>query len=97
MLFLVVDVQWIDRSSARVLVFVARRLRAESVGRVFSARHVQEDLAGLPLLLLRGLGEPDARVLLDCLLPGPIDPRVRDQIVAETRGNPLALHELPAA
>jgi DNA-binding CsgD family transcriptional regulator len=92
---LVDDVQWIDRASAQVLAFVARRLDAESVGVVFGLRKPSDDLAGLPELALDGLREEDARSLLDSVLPGPLDVRVRDRIVAETRGNPLALLELP--
>ena len=92
---LVDDQQWLDHASAQVLAFVARRLGAESVGLVFAARVPSGDLAGLPELVVRGLREADARALLDSVLTGPIDARVRDQIVAETRGNPLALLELP--
>jgi DNA-binding CsgD family transcriptional regulator len=92
---LVDDEQWIDRTSAQVLGFVARRLGAESVGMVFAARAPSEDLAGLPELRVGGLGEGDARALLDSVLIGPLDARVRDRIVAETHGNPLALLELP--
>src|SRR5208282_3275822 len=69
-------------------------LGAESVGLVFAARVPGEELAGLPELAVDGLGEGDARALLDSVLTGPLDERVRDQIVAETRGNPLALLEL---
>ncbi|WP_433297424.1 ATP-binding protein [Pseudonocardia sp. CA-142604] len=92
---LVDDEQWLDHASAQVLAFVARRLGAESVGFVFAARAPGGALAGLPELAVRGLREADARALLDSVLTGPIDGRVRDQIVAETRGNPLALLELP--
>jgi DNA-binding CsgD family transcriptional regulator/tetratricopeptide (TPR) repeat protein len=92
---LVDDEQWLDRASAQVLGFVARRLGAESVGLVFAARVVSGDLAGLPELVVGALREADARTLLDSVLTGPIDARVRDQIVAEARGNPLALVELP--
>ncbi len=92
---LVDDQQWLDHASAQVLAFVARRLGAESVGLVFAARVPSSDLAGLPELVVRGLPEADARALLDLVLTGPIDGRVRDQIVVETRGNPLALLELP--
>src|SRR2546426_3171331 len=91
---LVDDQQWLDRASAQALGFVARRLAAESVGLVFAARVPGEELAGLPELVVRGLREGDARALLDSVLTGPLDERVRDQIVAETRGNPLALLEL---
>jgi DNA-binding CsgD family transcriptional regulator len=92
---LVDDEQWLDQASAQVLAFVARRLGAESVGLVFAARVPSRDLAGLPELVVRGLRKADAGALLDSVLRGPLDARVRDQIVAETRGNPLALLELP--
>ena len=91
---LVDDEQWLDRASAQVLAFVARRLQAESVGLVFAARATSDDLAGVPELVVEGLGEGDARALLDSVLTAPLDTRVRDQIVSETRGNPLALLEL---
>ena len=89
------DEQWLDSASAQVLAFVARRLGAESVGLVFGARVPTGDLAGLPELVIGGLREEDARALLDSALTGPLDARVRDQIVAEAHGNPLALLELP--
>ena len=89
------DEQWLDRASAQVLAFVARRLEAESVGLVLAARAPSDELAGLPELLVEGLGDDDARALLESALAGPLDARVRDQIVTETRGNPLALLELP--
>jgi DNA-binding CsgD family transcriptional regulator len=89
------DEQWLDHASAQVLAFVARRLAAESVGLVFAARVPSDDLAGLPELVVEGLREGDAGALLDSVLPGPLDERVRDRIVAETHGNPLALLELP--
>ena len=89
------DQQWLDRASAQALGFAARRLAADPVGLVFAARIPGEELAGLPELAVEGLAEGDARVLLDSALTGPLDTRVRDQIVAEARGNPLALLELP--
>src|SRR5215470_824227 len=92
---LVDDAQWLDRASAQVLAFVARRLGAESVALVFAARVLGGDLAGLPELMVEGLGDEDARALLGSALTGPLDERVRDQFIAETRGNPLALLELP--
>jgi DNA-binding CsgD family transcriptional regulator len=95
MVCLIDDEQWLDHASAQVLAFVARRLGAESLGLVFGARLPSSDLAGLPELMVAGLREEDARALLDSVLTGPLDPRVRDQIIAETRGNPLALLELP--
>lgn len=95
LLCLVDDEQWLDRASAQVLAFVARRLGAESVGLVFAARVPSDELTGLPELVVAGLPEADARTLLNSVLTGPLDQRIRDQIVAETRGNPLALLELP--
>ncbi|TMR33923.1 helix-turn-helix transcriptional regulator [Actinomadura geliboluensis] len=95
LLCLVDDEQWLDRTSVQVLAFVARRLGAESVGLVFGTRVSGGDLAGLPELPVNGLPDTDARALLDTALTGPMDERVRDQILAEARGNPLALLELP--
>jgi DNA-binding CsgD family transcriptional regulator len=95
LLCLVDDGQWLDRASAQVLAFVARRLGAESLGLVFAASAPTRELAGLPDLVVEGLRDQDARALLDCALTGPIDTRVRDQIIAEAHGNPLALLELP--
>src|ERR1700729_1351236 len=89
------DEQWLGRAPGQTLGFVARRLPAEPVGLVFGARVAGAELAGLPELVVEGLPEEDARALLDSALTGPLDPRVRDLIVAETRGNPLALLELP--
>jgi DNA-binding CsgD family transcriptional regulator len=89
------DEQWLDRASVAALAFVARRLQAESVGLVFAARTPSEDLAGLPQMVVQGLRESDARALLDSALTGPMDAGVREQILSETRGNPLALVELP--
>jgi DNA-binding CsgD family transcriptional regulator len=89
------DEQWLDRASAQVLAFVARRLVAESVALVFAARVPSDEVAGLPELLVEGLGEGDARALLEGVVTGPLDPGVRDQLVSEARGNPLALLELP--
>jgi DNA-binding CsgD family transcriptional regulator len=91
------DEQWLDRASAQVLGFVARRLAAESVGLVFAARVPTSDVAGLSQLPVVGLGAADARALLDAELTVPLDGWVRDQLVAETRGNPLALLEWPRA
>jgi DNA-binding CsgD family transcriptional regulator len=89
------DAQWLDRESAQALAFVARRLMAESVVMVFAAREPGQELAGLPELVVEGLGGADARALLGTVIRGPLDARVRDRIIAETRGNPLALLELP--
>ena len=94
---LVDDAQWLDRASAQVLAFVARRLLAESVALVFGSRQPSRDdeLSGLPELVVEGLGYGDARALLESAVAGPLDDRIRDRIIAETAGNPLALLELP--
>ena len=92
---LIDDEQWLDRASAQALGFTARRLGADPIGLVFAGRGPGPGLAGLPALEVGGLRDEDARALLDAALPGPLDARVRDLIVAETRGNPLALLELP--
>ncbi|QRP50424.1 LuxR family transcriptional regulator [Amycolatopsis sp. FDAARGOS 1241] len=95
LLCLIDDQQWLDRASKEVLAFVARRLDAESVGMVFGVRDPGQELCGLPELVVGGLPDADARELLASVLPAPLDTRIRDQIVAETRGNPLALIEIP--
>jgi DNA-binding CsgD family transcriptional regulator len=94
---LVDDAQWLDRASAQALAFVARRLLAERIAIVFAVREPNDagELTGLPELVVGGLADEDARWLLASAMPGRLDERVRDQIVAETRGNPLALLELP--
>jgi DNA-binding CsgD family transcriptional regulator len=91
------DAQWLDRTSAQVLGFVARRLQAESVVLLFAVRAPSEleELAGLPELLVEGLDDADARALLASVITGRVDEQVVERIVAETRGNPLALLELP--
>ncbi len=89
------DAQWLDRASAQVLAFVGRRLLAEPVAMVFGARELSQEFADLPVLPVEGLGDADARALLASVIPGRLDERIVDQIVAETRGNPLALLELP--
>src|SRR5437899_12541952 len=94
LLCVVDDEQWLDRASADVLAFVARRLGAESVGLILAARAVSDELAGLPELVVGELSEVEAGALLDSILTAPLDPRVREQIVSETRGIPLAMLEL---
>jgi DNA-binding CsgD family transcriptional regulator len=89
------DAQWLDRASAQALGFVARRLLAEPVALLFAARETTDAFAGLPELLIAGLGDAEARKLLASVIPGRLDDRVADQLVAEARGNPLALLELP--
>ncbi|WP_112267291.1 helix-turn-helix transcriptional regulator [Lentzea terrae] len=92
---LVDDAQWLDSMSSAVLGFVARRLLAERIALVFVLREGNDYLDGLPELFVRGLDDADARALLESVIKGPVDGRVRDRIVAEARGNPLALLELP--
>jgi DNA-binding CsgD family transcriptional regulator len=95
LLCVVDDAQWLDRVSAQTLVFVARRLLADPVALVFATRDMGGELAGLPTLVVEGLRDGDARALLGSVLRVPLDERVRTRIVAEARGNPLALLELP--
>ena len=85
------DVQWMDRASVQVLAFVARRLLAQPVLVIFAARERDADLRGLPELVVEGLRPDDARDLLGSVIRWPLDRQVADRIVAETRGNPLAL------
>jgi hypothetical protein len=94
LLCVVDDAQWLDRASAQALAFAARRLLAESIVKVFATREPSEEFKGLPELVVQGLGVRDARGLLGSVVRGPLDERVQDRIVAETRGNPLALLEL---
>ena len=99
LLCLVEDAQWLDLASAQVLAFVARRLAAERIALVFALRDPTDrdvrSFAGLPELRLDGLGQTDARALLAAAVHAPLDDTVRNRIVAEARGNPLALLELP--
>ncbi len=96
LLCIVDDAQWLDRASLQALAFVARRVLAEPIAMVFAVREPssERDLAGLPELVLDGLDDRSARALLARAMPGAIDERVRDRILAEARGNPLALLEL---
>ena len=91
------DAQWLDRASAQALAFVARRLLAESVALVFAVARAGDERSwpGCRSCVVEGLRDADARALLASVIRGPLDERVRDRIVAETRGNPLALLELP--
>jgi DNA-binding CsgD family transcriptional regulator len=95
LLCVVDDAQWLDRASAQVLGFVARRLLAEPVVMLFAVREMTDAFAGLPELLVEGLDDVEARKVLASVIPGRLDDRVVDQFVAEARGNPLALMELP--
>jgi len=100
LLCLVEDAQWLDAASSQILGLVARRARAESVAIVFAVRdsgsdRPVHDLDGLPDMRLQGLADQDARALLDSVVMGRLDAGIRDRLVAETGGNPLALLELP--
>jgi DNA-binding CsgD family transcriptional regulator len=97
LLCLVEDSQWLDDASGLILGFIARRLLAESVAMVVAVREptARREFDGLPELLVRGLPEEDARSLLIRAVPGRLDDHVRDRIISETRGNPLALLDLP--
>ncbi|WP_245599593.1 ATP-binding protein [Nakamurella lactea] len=94
---LIDDAQWLDHASLQALAFVARRLGNEPVVMVFALRGEggAAELGGLPELSIGGIPDQDARLLLAAVVPGRLDERVADRIVAETRGNPLALLELP--
>ncbi|MFB4317735.1 AAA family ATPase [Actinomadura sp. 21ATH] len=95
LLCVVDDAQWVDHASLQVLGFVARRLLAESVLLLFGTRERSQALLGLPELEITGLSDADAHTLLDSVTFGRLDQHVRARIVTETRGNPLALLELP--
>ena len=96
MVCLVDDAQWLDDASTQVLGFVARRLLGESVALLFAVREAGDErrFPGLPAMTVQGLTDEDARALLTAAVPGHLDQQVRDRIVADTRGNPLALLEL---
>jgi DNA-binding CsgD family transcriptional regulator len=95
LLCVVDDAQWLDDASALSLAFVARRLGAESIALVLASRGPSDQLRALPELVVGGLADENARALLDSAVPGRLDEQVRDRIIAEIRGNPLALLELP--
>ena len=95
LLAVVDDAHWLDHASTRALSFVARRLLAEPIALLFATREVDDALMGLPALLISPLGHRDARALLESVLPARLDEPVLERIVVETRGNPLALLELP--
>ena len=89
LLCVVDDAQWLDRGSARALVFVARRLLAEKVAVVVAAREVPDALTGLPQLHVEPLRRGDARTLLQSVLPARLDDPVLERIVVELVATPL--------
>ncbi|MEU9352488.1 AAA family ATPase [Streptomyces griseoloalbus] len=96
-LCLVDDAQWMDRSSLAVLAFVARRIAAQRIAVVFAAEDIDRlgELSGLPARAVGPLGDRDARELLDSTVRAPLDRRVRERVLTEAHGNPLALLHLP--
>ena len=82
------DLQWVDRASAQVLAFVAHRLLADPVAMLIATREAEDEFTGFPELLLKGLPDDNARALLDSVILGRMDHRVRDRILAEARGKP---------
>jgi DNA-binding CsgD family transcriptional regulator len=98
LLCLIDDAQFLDVASAEALVFIARRLGAEPVAMVFAAREGTEHVfaaPGLPELVVEGLGPEAAAQLLAASAPEATNP-VREWLLAEAAGNPLALLELPS-
>lgn len=93
------DAHWMDDASARALTFLARRVTAEPIAMVFAARDegVGRRLDELPALTIPGLSDTHARELLAAEKTLTLDDRVRERVLAEARGNPLALIELPKA
>jgi DNA-binding CsgD family transcriptional regulator len=97
LLCVVDDAHWLDQGSALTLAFVARRLLAEPVGIVFAAREPPKELRHLTEMRVLGLTAADAAALLNSAVKFRLDEGVRDRVIAETRGNPLALLELHRA
>ena len=92
------DAQWLDRASAQALAFAARRIGSDPVAMLFGAREplVRSELVALPALQVGALSDAEARALFLSELHARLDEQVIDRIVAEARGNPLALRELAA-
>jgi DNA-binding CsgD family transcriptional regulator len=94
LLCLIDDAQWLDRASAQTIAFAARRLQADPVALLFATREPSQELSGFPELVVRGLDSRNSQALLDSVVGAQMDAPVRDRIIAEARGNPLALLEL---
>ncbi|MFB4300614.1 AAA family ATPase [Actinomadura sp. NTSP31] len=84
------DAQWLDGATAETLLFAARRLAAEGVVMLFAARDAAFSGAGLPELPLERLGRDDAERFL---AGHGLSPAIRDRVLRESGGNPLALRE----
>lgn len=95
LLCIVDDAQWLDRESAQILAFVARRLLTDPIVMLFGTRNDKDELVGLPELVLEGLADDDADILLSTVVDRRLTRGLRNRIIAETQGNPLALLELP--
>ena len=95
---LIEDAHWLDRASAQVLAFVARRLLAERIAMVFAVREpaAVDELAGLPELRVEGLAAADARSLLESVVPGRVDERVRERILVRDARQPARAARAPA-
>src|SRR5262249_7247927 len=95
MLCVIDDAQWLDRESVQTLAFVSRRLATEPVLMAFATREFRDEFVGLPELVVKGLRDEEADLLLASVVQEPLNPNLRKRIIAETGGNPLALLELP--
>jgi hypothetical protein len=85
----------LDSASLKTLGFVSRRLQSEAVGLIFAARVLPQELAGIAAVPVVGLADAEAQALLDSVAPrATLDRAVRERIIAETAGNPLAIVEL---
>lgn len=95
LLCVVDDAQWLDGATTHALGFIGRRLGADSVGCVIGCREAVSDVEGFPELHVGALSAADSRALLDSVLVGQVDEPVRERLLIEAHGNPLALIELP--
>jgi hypothetical protein len=98
-LALIDDAHWLDAASTEAFLFVARRLDSEGIAMLFAAREDElrpEEAEGVPTLTVDGLDDEAAAALLDSATTNAA-PAVRSRLLLHTRGNPLALVELPGA
>ena len=97
LLCIVDDAQWLDRESAAILGFIARRLSADAIALLFAVRGPSErtmDLEGISRVQIGGLPPEEAGQLLASVVAGRVDRGVCERIIAQTGGNPLVLIEL---